>query len=146
MPMPPNRRTRIRLPADPLEKIPIEARSYVKGFREYDHATVSIRNFALPLSICRPIIGFLDAADYASLDARQHLAQALSSQRFDDLDERMQIEGIFLENFLQTRPEIDLSVWDDELPLTNQLEEFFDRFIEASMKPAFTLAANLMMA
>ena len=144
MPTALNLRSRFQLPTGPLESIPISGRSYVKGFREYDAAAAAIRNFAQPLSICRPIVTFLDQVDYSALDARRQLIQALASERFHDLDERMRLEGVSLENFLQRGPEIDLASLDDQLKLTEELEEFFDRFIEATMKPAFDLASYLI--
>lgn len=145
MAAPMNRRKQIQLPLDPLKDIAIEARSFVKGFREYDSAVRSIRHFATPLSLCQPILNYLDAVDYAALDARQQLARSLELGRFEDLNERMQIEGISLEN-LQTGIHIDLSGLAEDNPLTKDLEEFFDRFIEATTQPTFTLAAYLMRA
>jgi len=146
MASPLNRRKSIQLPLGPLQDIPIEGRGFVKGFREYDSATQSIRHFATPLSLCMPILSYLDKVDYAALDARQQLARSLELERFEDLDERMQIEGMSLEEFLQGGLSIDLSSLCEDSPLTKELEDFFDRFVDATKEPAFKLAAYLMQA
>lgn len=121
-------------------------RSYVKGFREYEAATDKIRDFIQPLRICRPIIEFLENVDGTTIDARKLIVTSLDGGNYDNLDEGMIIEGNSLEDFLQNSPQIDLPGLNANSALADDLEEFFERFIEAAKAPAFTLSEYLLRA
>ena len=140
----PSSRKAIQLPTGPLESIPKAGRAYVKGFRKYDASMQSIRAFIEPIALCQHIVHYLNELDDATSSARRQLANCINLGRFDDIEELMLEEGLSLENFLQARPSIDLLELEEDNKLTPEIDEFFERFMEATYAPAFDLAAYLV--
>ena len=88
----------------------------------------------------------MDKVEYTVAGAKQQLQRAIDRESFEGIDERMQIEGISLENFLQSGPTFSLPTHESEEHerFFNAVDELHEHLIELAKEPAFSLVSYLL--
>lgn len=134
--------------SEDLKSIPIEVRSFAKGFHEFSTATQQVRRWLGTCTLTQDIHSFMDKFECAVADAKRQLQRAMGREAFEGIDERMQIEGISLENFLQSGPAFSTPAHESEEHerLFSAVDELHEHLIGLAKEPAFSLAGYLLKA
>lgn len=131
-----------------FKSMPIEIRSFVKGFQEFSAATQQVRRWLGSSPLTQDIHSFLDKIEYTIADAKQQLQRAIDREAFGGIDERMQSEGISLESFLQSGPTFSTPAHENEEHerFFSAVDELYEHLIGLAKEPAFSLASYLLRA
>ena len=134
--------------SEDFKNIPIEVRSFAKAFHDFSAATQQVRRWLGTSPLTQDIHNFMDKVEYTVAGAKQQLQRAIDREAFEGIDERMQVEGISLENFLQSGPTVSLPTHESEEleRFLSAVDELHEHLIELAKEPAFSLASYLLKA